>query len=171
MTFLRNALALKEAPRRGWERAQPRRVESVADHAWGVALLALAAAEDRPELDRARLLETALVHDLAEAILGDLLPGEYASREEKIERERQALATLLATAPETVRSRIAARFAEYAAGSTAEARLVRDLDKLEMGLQADRYEAQGVPAARLAEFRASARAAIRDPAVARALRR
>lgn len=164
LEFLRAALALKDAPRRGWERVlDGQRIESVADHVWGVSLLALVLAEERPQLDRARLLETAIVHDLAEAVTGDLIPGEYGDRSEKARFEKEALTRLLEPASDALASRILARFDEYTAGSTPEARLVRDLDKLEMGLQADRYEAAGVPAPKLAEFRASAREAIRDP--------
>lgn len=171
LAFARDALALKDALRRGWQRTDALRVESVADHAWGVALLALALAEERPHLDRARLLETALVHDLAEAVVGDLVPGEYRDKAEKSAKEREALLQLLATASEPLRARVLARFDEYASGATEEARLVRDLDKLEMSLQADRYEAQGVPAAQLAEFRASARAAVADRGLSAALGR
>lgn len=172
VAFVRSALALKDAPRRGWVRAvSDRRVESVADHAWGVALLAVALAAERPHLDRARLLETAVVHDLAEAVVGDILPGEYESRTAKVDVERRALARLLAAAPPPLAARVLARFDEYAAGSTEEARLVRDLDKLEMALQADRYEAAGVPPAALAEFRASARGAVQDEGLRAALTR
>lgn len=162
VAFVQAALALKDQPRRGWLRVAPPRVESVADHTWGVALLVLAAAEDRRDLDRARLLELALVHDLAEAITGDLVPGEYAHKGEKTMREREALEGMIATLPVALRSRLMARFEELASESSEEARLVHQLDKLEMAFQAERYERQGVPAAKLAEFRASADAGVTD---------
>lgn len=142
--FVRRALALKDTPRKGWLRAGVPRPESVADHAWGVGLLALAAADARPGLDRARLLELALVHDLAEAVTGDLVPGDYADRAEKLGRERNALESLVEWAPIALRRRILDRFEEYATGASEEARLVRELDKLEMAFQADRYRSQGV---------------------------
>lgn len=161
----RRALALKDTPRKGWRKAGIERPESVADHAWGVAFLALAVADARPHLDRARLIELALVHDLAEAVTGDLVPGDYKDRAEKLARERAGLEAMVEWAPLALRSRLIARFEEYVSGTSEEAALVRDLDKLEMALQAERYAAQGVERARLAEFVASARGAVKDPAL------
>lgn len=167
--FVRRALALKDEMRRGWLRAGVARPESVADHSWGVALLALVAAEERPGLDRARLLELAITHDLCEAAVGDLVPGEYRDRGEKIARERAGLEALVETAPLALRGRLLARFEELASDASPEARLVHELDKLEMAFQAERYEAQGVARADLDGFRASARKGVRDPRLAAAL--
>ncbi|HWH08035.1 MAG TPA: HD domain-containing protein [Candidatus Thermoplasmatota archaeon] len=142
--FVRRALALKDTPRKGWTRAGVARPESVADHAWGVGLLAIAVADARPGLDRTRLLELALVHDLAEAVTGDLVPGDYADRAEKLARERDAMESLVEWAPLPLRRRLLDRFEEYATSASEEARLVHELDKLEMAFQADRYRSQGV---------------------------
>ena len=137
------------------------RPESVADHAWGVALLAIAF-DAGSGLDRARLLEIAIVHDLAEAVTGDLVPGEYQDRAAKVARERAALETMVEHAALPVRRRVLDRFEEYASGASAEARLVRELDKVEMAFQAERYAAQGVDAAALRPFHASAGAGVTD---------
>lgn len=171
LLFVQRALALKDQARRGWLRAGIARPESVADHSWGVALLALAVAEERPGLDRARLLEIALVHDLAEAATGDMLPGEYAHKGEKTRKERDALEEMVSTLPVALRSRLLARFEEYASGASAEAKLVRELDKLEMAFQAERYQSQGTSAASLAEFVASAQAGVQDARLRDALAR
>lgn len=167
--FVRHALALKDTLRTGWVRAGVPKPESVADHAWGVALLCIANADARPELDRARLLEIALVHDLAEAVTGDLVPGEYADRHEKIAMERAALETMVATAPLALRRRVLDRFEEYASGASAEARLVRELDKVEMAFQAERYATLGTPASALAPFHESAAAGVTDARLAQVL--
>ncbi|HUR68331.1 MAG TPA: HD domain-containing protein [Candidatus Thermoplasmatota archaeon] len=172
LEFMRRAIALKDQMRRGWQRVGIKRPESVADHSWGVALLALAAAEERPHLDRARLLELAITHDLAEAILGDLIPGEYAHKGEKIARERRALEDLVDTLPLPLRSRLLARFEELASDATPEAHLVHQLDKLEMALQAERYHSQGrAPGRDLDAFHESAAAGISDATLADAARR
>jgi len=178
--FVRRALALKDQMRRGWQRVGIRciscgpdasqrggspRPESVADHSWGVALLALAAAESRPTLDRARLLELAIVHDIAEALLGDLVPGEYAHKGEKIARERRALEDLVDTLPLALRGRLLARFEELASDSSEEAKLVHQLDKLEMAFQAERYQVQGTPASALEAFHDSAAKGVSDRAL------
>lgn len=169
--FVRVALALKDQPRRGWLRVSPPRVESVSDHSWGVALLALVAADAHPELDRARLLELAITHDLAEAVVGDLVPGEYAHKGEKTMRERAALEQMVDALPMALRGRLLARFEELASDASPEARLVHELDKLEMAFQAERYEKQGVSPQTLREFRASADAGVRDAGLRAAVER
>jgi len=171
MEFVRIALALKDRPRRGWQRIGIDRPESVADHTWGVALLALAAAEERPHLDRARLLELALTHDLAEAITGDLVPGEYADKGAKTALERRALEDMVDTLPLPLRGRLLARFEELASDATEEARLIHQLDKLEMAIQAERYHSQGRPRADLEPFHDSAAAGVSDPKLRDALGR
>lgn len=155
VSFLLRALALKERPRRGWLRAGVARPESVADHAWGVALLAAVATPEG--LDRGRVVELAVLHDVAEAVVGDLVPGEYASKEEKLALERRGLESMLAEAPEGLRSRLLTAFDELAGDASPEARFVHELDKAEMAFQATRYAEAGVPAGALEGFRASAR--------------
>lgn len=166
--FVRRAFALKDTARKGWTRVGVQRPESVADHAWGVALLALAVADARPGLDRARLLELALVHDLAEAVTGDLVPGDYADRAEKLGREREAMESLVEWAPIALRRRLLDRFEEYATSASDEAKLVHELDKLEMAFQADRYRARGVP---VEDFLASADAGVKDEKLRQGLAR
>lgn len=169
LAFLLRAEALKDQPRRGWLRAGLARPESVADHAWGVALLALVLAPQT--LDRARAVELALLHDVCEAVVGDLVPGEYASREEKLARERAGLLAMLDGAPDAVRAQVLGAFDELAADASPEARFVHELDKLEMAVQARRYEERGVPRGALEAFRASARRGVEDAALTEALRR
>jgi len=70
--------------------------ESIADHMHFCALLALLIDDriqrensDKP-IDRDRCVKIALVHDLAEAVVGDLLPGEL-DKQEKHRRENEAM--------------------------------------------------------------------------------
>ncbi len=81
----------------------------------------------------------ALVHDLAEVIVGDVTPFCGMPKEEKHRREVEAMAAFqkqLKSAGDELMS----LFAEYEAGETPEARFVKDLDKLEMVTQARHYE-------------------------------
>jgi putative hydrolase of HD superfamily len=87
-----------------------------------------------------------LVHDLAEVIVGDLTPHDEIRGEEKHQLEREAM---LAMAPEWVDL-----FDEYESASTPEAKFVKTMDKLDMGLQAIRYTEQDID---LSEFISSAR--------------
>ena len=142
-------LGLKDVLRTGWVRAGVESPESVAAHSWGMAVLALKLCP--PELDLLRVLKLCLVHDLPEVVVGDLTPHDDVST--KAEDERQAMQAL---APEWL-----PLLDEYTTQATAEAVFVKSLDKLDMGLQAMRYEqAQGME---LTEFLDSARNAVGEP--------
>ena len=65
---------LKDTPRTGWIRRMVENPESVAAHSWGLCLLTLILCPD--DLDRLKCLEFAVVHDLAEEITGDYVPGD-----------------------------------------------------------------------------------------------
>lgn len=130
--LLREALALKALDRAGWKRKGIVAPESVADHSYGVALAALVLAP--PELDRARLVAMALVHDLAEVRIGDITPHDGVPREEKKRREAEAAAALFADHPA-----LAALWEEAERGETPEAKYLKQLDRLDMALQAEAY--------------------------------
>ena len=59
---------LKSVPRHCYTAEGER--ESVAAHAWRVALLALLLEKEQPDIDMRRVIELALVHDLGEAVTG-----------------------------------------------------------------------------------------------------
>lgn len=132
---LLQALALKDVARAGWVRVGVAHPESVAAHSWGVAWLVLVLCP--PGLDRGRALAIAVVHDLAEATVGDLTPADGVSPEAKHLLERQALEALSGALPDP--SDVVALWEEYEHGTTAEGRFVKACDKLDMALQAARY--------------------------------
>ena len=141
-------LALKQLPRTGWVRSNVEHPESVAAHSWGMAILALRLAPK--ELDLIKVLSMCLVHDLPEVIVGDLTPQDNLNN--KAEMERNAMKQL---APEWLEL-----FEEYEVGESKEARFVKQIDKLDMGLQAMLYQnEQGLD---LSEFLVSAKAKILD---------
>ncbi len=78
LDFLRAAEALKTVPRSGWTSAGER--ESVAEHTWRLCLMALAFHPHFPEVDFARLVKICVVHDLGEAVGGDVPAPEQARR-------------------------------------------------------------------------------------------
>jgi putative hydrolase of HD superfamily len=137
---------LKQLYRQGWLRAGiPReRCESVAEHIFGVAMLAWFATDAGfPGLDRDRLIRLALVHDLGEIYTGDVIPADAMPAEEKQRRERESVQAVLGKLPQG--EEILALWEEYENGETQEARLVRDFDRLEMALQALIYSREGFP--------------------------
>lgn len=143
------ALALKDVLRQGWVDRGHAHPESVAAHSWGVAFLVLMLLPE--ELDRERALTYAVLHDVAEAWVGDLTPRDGVSADEKHRREAEAIRTHLPA--------LYQRWQAYEAQDDPEARFVKQLDRLDMALQADRYRDQLDPT----EFFASAAAAIDDP--------
>jgi putative hydrolase of HD superfamily len=134
---------LKLLPRTGWLQRGMRGVESIAEHSFGVAALALLVGDQHPELDRGHLLALALLHDMAEALVGDLpasasrLFGKAAKRE----AERKAMLELFGGLPQC--EHYLALWEEYSCGGSPEARLVKALDRLEMLGQALSYERAG----------------------------
>lgn len=134
LSFLRSAERLKTATRSGW--TSTGRAESVAEHTWRLCLLALVLRPGLPEVDFARLLPMLVVHDLGEAIGGDIPAPEQAARgERKSEQERRDLLELLAPLPPHLQSELTDLWDEYETARSPEARVAKALDKLETILQ------------------------------------
>lgn len=164
--FYRQVVRLKSTPRTGWlDRGVPaEETESVADHSFQTALLAWLAAASDPTLDRDRILKLALIHDLPEAIIGDLTPYDPETvpdsgadraawrafldrkhvrsaerRTAKRSAEAAAMQDLLADLHGNARVELAALWHELNEGLTAEARFVKQADRLETFLQSRVY--------------------------------
>ncbi len=133
LDFLRGAERLKTVTRTAWTSEGGR--ESTAEHTWRLGLFALSLRPWFPELDFERVLAIALVHDLGEALHGDIAAPAQAGSPPKAEQERRDLTALLAPAPAAVRARFLALWEEYEAAATPEARFVKAVDKLETLLQ------------------------------------
>lgn len=127
IAFFRAAERLKDTMRSG--RTPDGRLESVADHTWRLCLMAVALEGDLPDIDTGRLLRMLVVHDLGEAIGGDVPAPEQTS--DKTETERVDMAGLAALLPEAAGARLMALWDEYAAARTPEARLAKGLDRIE----------------------------------------
>ncbi len=133
LDFLQRAEALKDTLRSGYTR-QGRR-ESTAEHSWRLMLWVEVLAEAVPELDRLKLMRLALVHDLAEAVSGDIPAPLQDDKAEKTDQERRDLADLTSGLPPGQRETIRALWEEYEAAQTPEAIFIKGLDKLETILQ------------------------------------
>ena len=150
--FLETA-GLKRVPRAGWFQRGVAHVESVAEHSFGTAFVAMALADlvnaetehapGQSSLDLEKVLAMALLHDLAEVRLTDLPVSAVKLFPEaaKSRAEARAMADLLAPLPAA--GRWQALWQEFEEQSSPEGRLVRDADKLEMMVQCLRYEQAG----------------------------
>src|SRR2546425_2701171 len=154
--------SLKEVRRKGWVDRGVSDAESVADHSYRVALLAWALARARG-LDAERAMLIGLVHDLAEAEVGDetpydpllsggqpfdrgqfdrLPPDDPARRAAKHAREQAAIERLAGGLPAELAAELAAAWRDYDAQASPEARLGKQLDRVETLLQARAYAAR-----------------------------
>lgn len=135
---------LKAIPRMGWRVRGIRDGESVAEHSYAVALIAMLLA-DRMDLgiDREKLIKIALLHDLPEHMLGDIhAPAVRMLGEDAKERAEIRILERLFGRIEGGQEYIAL-WKEFADRSSVEGRLVRAIDKLEMFTQAYEYEQEG----------------------------
>jgi putative hydrolase of HD superfamily len=132
---------LKRTPRTGWAVRGVPDAESVADHSFGVTFISLILGEmiEQP-LDKAKLLTIALLHDLPESIIGDLLSPAmvYFPPDAKREAETNALDALLCELP--CAERWQSWWQEFEEETSIEGQIVRDADKLDMLIQAHIYE-------------------------------
>lgn len=133
LEFLRSAEQLKNTLRSSWtSKGQP---ESVAQHTWRLCLMALVFADSYPDVDFAKLVKICIIHDLGEAIGGDIPAVEQVPGMNKAIKERGDLLRLLQPLPDRLREEILALWDEYEAAVTPEARLAKALDKLETIMQ------------------------------------
>ncbi|MBA3317241.1 MAG: HD domain-containing protein [Gemmatimonadales bacterium] len=133
LDFLRTAERLKSTPRSGWTTTGER--ESVAAHTWRLSLMAAVLSDRFPGVDLARLLKICLIHDLGEALHGDVPAPRQSAEPGKAAREREDLQSVLAPLPVRLGEELTALWDEYEAARTPEARLAKGLDKLETILQ------------------------------------
>ena len=134
-------LRLKSLYRQGWlQRNVPiDKTESVADHSFGIAILALLLCP--PELDKLKVLEMALLHETGEIIIGDLTPEDNFTEEKKSKIELDSVKKILRKIPDG--KRMIELWKEFEYETSEEGKFVRQLDKLEMGLQAEIFSQLG----------------------------
>ena len=146
--FLDELLRLKAVPRMGWLLRGIRDVESVADHSYGVAFIAMLLADQAraagQPVNVERVLRMALLHDLTEARTGDLPATikRYFDKDALHEADEQASVEMLEPLGANGQLYLDVR-REYEARQSLEARLVKAADKLDLLLQARAYEKGG----------------------------
>uniref|UniRef100_A0A7N0T5W7 5'-deoxynucleotidase n=1 Tax=Kalanchoe fedtschenkoi TaxID=63787 RepID=A0A7N0T5W7_KALFE len=138
--FLTLCRTLKTTKRTGWINNGIKGPESIADHMYRMGLMSLIVG-DVPGVNRDRCVKMAIVHDIAEAIVGDIAPSDGVSKEEKSRREQAALDEMCKVLGGGTRAEeIQELWQEYEDNTSKEAKLVKDFDKVEMILQALEYE-------------------------------
>ena len=132
--------------------------ESVADHTFSMSTIAMVLS-DLQKLDTQKVLKMSLLHDIAESITGDLTP-EDISKNEKIELENKTIDKILCNLPDDLAKNYLTIWNEYNENMSDEAKLVHEVDKLEMVIQALSYANNGIEKEKLEPFVNSAKSQI-----------
>ena len=111
------------------------RHESVAEHCWRTALMAMLLEKEFPQADMNKVIKMILIHDLGEAFTGDIPCFEKSSNDAK--KESRVLDDWVQTFPEPERTQWLELYAEMNALETQEAKIYKALDKMEAVIQHD----------------------------------
>ncbi len=143
LDFLLTALELKDEKRTGWELRNIEQPETVAGHSWGVSLLTLIYSE-KNDIDQEKAVKMSIVHDLAEAEVGDIAKRAVDVEQKIPEKEKEVLEKeTMNKFSEKLESReIIELWEEYENRETDEAKFVKDMDLIDLCLQALKYELQ-----------------------------
>ncbi|KAL7739234.1 hypothetical protein ACLKA6_015092 [Drosophila palustris] len=129
---------LKHTKRTGWVLRDVNDCESISGHMYRMSMLTFLL-DGSEGLNQIRCMELALVHDLAESLVGDITPFCGVSKDEKRAMELKAMEDICKLI-EPRGKRIMELFEEYENAQSAESRFVKDLDRLDMVMQAFEYE-------------------------------
>jgi len=134
---------LKNIIRTGWVdwNVKRNRIESVAEHIYGVQMLAIAMkSEYQYDIDIMKVIYMLAIHELGETIIGDLTMFQI-DKEEKEKLEHEAVYKILS--PLIDGKQIEELFLEFDARETKEAMFAYQCDKLECDIQSKLYDQEG----------------------------
>jgi putative hydrolases of HD superfamily len=146
ISFFHYLERLKIEKREGWRRFDVQHGESIADHMYRMSLMTMLAPPAlTSKLDVPRCTKMALVHDMAEGLVGDLTPVDNVPKPEKSRREAETMDWVANSLLGKVHGGIPgkdlrAAWQEYEDSVTPESLFVHDIDKIELILQMVEYE-------------------------------
>ncbi|HSX09731.1 MAG TPA: HD domain-containing protein [Candidatus Saccharimonadales bacterium] len=133
--FYIQAEKLKTTMRHSWTNDSNRQ-ESTAEHTWLLCLIAMTIFDElEVKVDQLKVLKMLIIHDLAEALIGDIPAFDTEGRKGKKEREKVAMEQLTKNLPKKTRNEIMELFEEMEEKSTPEAKIAQAIDKFEAPLQ------------------------------------
>ncbi len=160
--FLKTAISLKKIQRQGWiDKLSINNPESVADHSYSMAVIGMIIS-DLENYDSEKILKMTLLHDLAESVVGDLVPGKI-SIEQKKKLENDAFFKITQNLSEPINLQYQKIWQEYQKNESVESKIVHQIDRLEMVLQAKAYEKEGYSKEKLSSFIETAEKDIVNP--------
>lgn len=163
VNFTKTIGKLKKVKRTGWLVAGIKNPESVAEHSFRLAVLCMILAK-KFNLDTEKLVKMALIHDLAESVVGDLVLERgrniVMDPKKKFKLEEGAINKLISQIDEG--EEYIKLWYEFHDLKTPEAQLLKQLDKFEMVVQALEYEGE-VDSKKLDEFWHNTRKHLKEP--------
>lgn len=146
LDFFKIVADLKKTPRQGWiERLAIKDPESVADHSYSVAVMCMIIS-DLKGCDTEKMIKMALLHDLAESKIGDYTPTQI-SKTKKMRLEDDAFYEIMSHLPDAIQATYQKIWQEYQENNSNESKMLHQIDKLEMALQAKIYQKNTAAAA------------------------
>jgi len=162
LDFFKTAANLKKISRQGWiDKLSLDNPESVADHSYSMAVMSMVIS-DLENYNSEKILKMVLLHDLAESKIGDYTP-EQLDNEKKNKLENNAFDEIIKNLPDLIKSQYLQIWQEYQENTSPESKIVHQIDKLEMALQAKIYQKDGHSQEKLESFFESAKTDITDP--------
>jgi putative hydrolase of HD superfamily len=162
--FLKVVGKLKKVERTGWvTNVGIEKPESVADHIFRSTILAMIFS-DIKKLNTEKVMRMALVHDLSEALIGDwdTFAKKKLGLEKLKQKEEEAMEKIFSLLPENLKEKYISVWKEFQEQKTEEAKLAKQIEKLEMAIQALEYEKEGYDKKRLEVFWNDVRPALKD---------
>nr|ACO15670.1 HD domain-containing protein 2 [Caligus clemensi] len=141
--FIQKASILTKLKRTGWVRYGVSNPETVAGHMFRMGVMSLIFSDSPYKGDNLRdgsSVTVSLVHDIAECIVGDITPVDGISDDDKHAREMKAIKELTEPLRGDLGCDIYTNFERYEFQKDPEARLTKEIDKLDMIIQAHEYE-------------------------------
>jgi putative hydrolase of HD superfamily len=162
LDFFKTAVNLKNISRQGWiNKLSLKHPESVSDHSYSMAIMGMVIS-DLENYNSEKILKMILLHDLAESKIGDYTPNQI-SKENKIKIENKAYDEIINTLPDAIKLQYAQIWEEYQKQESPESKIVHQIDKLEMALQAKMYQKEGASKEAIESFFKSAENEITHP--------
>lgn len=136
IAFHKKAEKLKLTTRHSWL-SNSASQESVADHSWMLSILAILLADKLDKkVNLLKVLKMLAIHDLAEAVTGDIPSHEVSTRKEnKFENEKKAFKSLITDLPKENAQEFLALWEEMEGKETLESKFANALDKVEAVMQ------------------------------------
>ena len=162
LDFFKTVVNLKNISRQGWiNKLSLKHPESVSDHSYSMAIMGMVIS-DLENYNSEKILKMILLHDLAESKIGDYTPNQI-SKENKIKIENNAYDEIINTLPDAIKLQYAQIWEEYQKQESPESKIVHQIDKLEMALQAKMYQKEGASKEAIESFFKSAENEITHP--------